>query len=67
MPKMDGYKFIEKLKQTAGYEKTPILVLSTLHDDESKQKAKAAGAIGWITKPFLPSQLIRSVTICLPK
>jgi two-component system chemotaxis response regulator CheY len=37
----------------------PIVFLSTESDDGAKQQAKAAGATGWMTKPFEPDQLVR--------
>lgn len=66
MPKMDGITMISKIRELANYKKTPILVISTEFNDEYKAKGKEAGANGWIVKPFIPSQLIKAVGICLP-
>ena len=65
MPKINGFKLISKIKEDPKYKKTPILVLSSLFDDESKKKARERGAIGWIVKPFLPNQLLKAVNLCL--
>ncbi|MGY2052872.1 response regulator [Methylobacterium sp. JK268] len=58
MPVMDGLEMIKGLRGVASLTGVPILFLSTESDDGVKQKAKAAGATGWITKPFKPEQLL---------
>jgi two-component system chemotaxis response regulator CheY len=57
MPNMNGLAFIRELRQLASYQGVPIVFLTTESDDTIKQEAKAAGATGWITKPFKPEQL----------
>ena len=57
MPNMDGLAFIQELRQIPTYKGVPIVFLTTESDDGVKQAAKAAGATGWITKPFKPEQL----------
>jgi two-component system chemotaxis response regulator CheY len=61
MPRMDGFGFIEAVRQDAQYRATPILVLTTESDDEKKLRARRAGATGWIVKPFDPAKLIAAV------
>lgn len=60
MPRLDGLGFIEKARQ-GNAKGTPILVLTTESDAEKKARARAAGATGWITKPFNPAQLLEAV------
>jgi len=67
MPNMDGLTYIEELRKIPQYNKTPILVLTTERSDEMKTKGKAAGATGWIVKPFVPDQLLKAVNIVLSK
>ena len=67
MPNMDGLTYIEELRKLPQYSKTPILVLTTERSDEMKTKGKAAGATGWIVKPFVPDQLLKAVNIVLNK
>lgn len=43
----------------------PILILTTESNDDFKARAKAAGATGWITKPFRPDQLSKMVELLL--
>ena len=61
MPVMDGITLIKELRTLANYKFTPILMLTTESGPEKKQEGKAAGATGWIVKPFNPDQLISTV------
>jgi two-component system, chemotaxis family, chemotaxis protein CheY len=61
MPRMDGYGFIEGVRRDARHRATPILVLSTESDPEKKNRARAAGATGWIVKPFGAESLVAAV------
>jgi len=61
MPVMDGFTFIKEARQTSVARTTPILVLTTDGDSDSKSQGKAAGATGWIVKPFSPDQLLAVV------
>jgi two-component system, chemotaxis family, chemotaxis protein CheY len=58
MPGMNGMQFIRELRKLPAYRGVPILFLTTESDAEMKKEAKAAGATGWITKPFQQDQLI---------
>ena len=61
MPRMDGFGFIEAVRADPGRRFTPILVLTTESDAEKKARARAAGATGWIVKPFDPKKLVDAV------
>jgi two-component system chemotaxis response regulator CheY len=61
MPRMDGLSFIRSLRSMSTYEKVPILMLTTESSDEMKSKGKAAGANGWLVKPFDPQRLTEVV------
>lgn len=58
MPRLDGVGLIKEVRGRAGYRFTPIIMLSTESSEEKKAAGKAAGATGWITKPFTPEQLL---------
>ncbi len=45
---------------------TPILMLTTESGDNRKAEGKAAGATGWIVKPFHPTQLLGVIGKVLP-
>jgi two-component system chemotaxis response regulator CheY len=61
MPRMDGLALVRSLRALPAYQKVPILVLTTESSDEMKQQGRAAGATGWIVKPFNPERLIEIV------
>jgi two-component system chemotaxis response regulator CheY len=66
MPVMDGITFIQEARRLAQLRYTPILMLTTESQDSMKQKGKAAGATGWIVKPFNPEQLLKVLAKVLP-
>ncbi len=61
MPNMDGISLIRELRALPSYKFTPLLMLTTESSPEKKQQGKAAGATGWIVKPFNPEQLLATV------
>lgn len=58
MPRMDGLSLVRHLRGHSAYRATPILILTTESSDEMKQAGRAAGATGWLVKPFDPHRLI---------
>lgn len=61
MPVMNGLEMIRSLRAKPGQAGVPILFLTTESDADLKAQARAAGATGWLTKPFQPDQLVRVV------
>ncbi len=61
MPEMDGITLIKNLRSKPSFKFTPILLLTTESQDSKKQEGKAAGATGWMVKPFNPDQLLTVV------
>lgn len=61
MPNMDGISLIKQLRTLPEYKFTPILTLTTESGAEKKGEGKAAGATGWIVKPFSPDQLLATI------
>ena len=61
MPVMDGISFIRKARLTVEARFVPILILTTESQQEKKLEAKAAGATGWIVKPFQPEKLVQTL------
>ena len=61
MPEMDGIEFIKQLRGMVNYRFTPIVMLTTESQEDKKREGKAAGASGWIVKPFKPEQLIEVI------
>ena len=61
MPRMDGFGFIEAVRRDESRRSMPVLVLTTEVDVEKKNRARAAGATGWIVKPFDPIKLVEAI------
>lgn len=61
MPRMDGLSLIKNLRALPQYRSTPILMLTTEAGDAMKAQGRAAGATGWLVKPFDPAKLLEVV------
>lgn len=57
----DGISLIGALRKLPAYASTPIIMLTTESSDEMKSKGRAAGATGWMVKPFDPNRLLEIV------
>jgi two-component system chemotaxis response regulator CheY len=57
MPHLDGIELIRKVRALPNYKYIPILMVTTESQDSKKQAGRAAGASGWIVKPFRSEQL----------
>lgn len=61
MPRLDGLGLTRKLREHPNFRNTPILILTTESSDQMKQAGRAAGATGWLVKPFDPNKLIQVI------
>lgn len=61
MPQIDGIGLIKEVRKIHTYSTVPILLLTTESQTAKKEEAKAAGATGWIVKPFVQEKLISVV------
>jgi len=61
MPVMDGLTLTRELRALPTFKFTPILVLTTEAGMDKKQEGRAAGATGWLVKPFNPDQLLATI------
>ena len=61
MPRLDGLGLTKKLREHPKFKSTPILILTTESSDQMKQAGRAAGATGWMVKPFDPVKLIEVI------
>jgi two-component system chemotaxis response regulator CheY len=66
MPNLNGIDLIKQVRLLPGYRFTPILMLTTEAQETRKKEGQAAGATGWIVKPFDPDQLLKVVKRVLP-
>lgn len=65
MPKLDGIGLIKEIRKIQEHRFIPIIMLTTESQESKKQEGKAAGASGWIVKPFKPQQLLSVVRMVL--
>jgi len=63
MPKIDGITLIKMIRKDTRHQLTPILVLTSevQISGNTKEEAKAAGATGWVIKPFIPEKLLAAI------
>jgi two-component system chemotaxis response regulator CheY len=61
MPRLDGIGLTQRLREHPSFKTTPILILTTESSDQMKQAGRAAGATGWLVKPFEPTKLIEVI------
>jgi two-component system chemotaxis response regulator CheY len=61
MPRLDGFGFLERVREQAQFRRTPVLMLTTESDAERRARARALGATGWIVKPFDPRKLLDAI------
>jgi two-component system chemotaxis response regulator CheY len=61
MPRMDGIGLTKRLRDNPKFKGTPILILTTESSDQMKQAGRAAGATGWLVKPFDPAKLLEVI------
>ncbi len=61
MPEVDGIELVKRIRAGSANRYVPIVLLTTESQDSKKQEARAAGATGWIVKPFRPDQLLAVV------
>ncbi len=67
MPVMDGLAFIKAVREKDEYKFTPILMLTTESQADMKAQGKAAGATGWLVKPFNPEMLLQVIAKVVPR
>lgn len=61
MPGIDGLELTRRLRESPKFKTTPILILTTESSDQMKMAGRAAGATGWLVKPFDPTRLIEVI------
>ncbi|MEN3067458.1 response regulator [Uliginosibacterium sediminicola] len=67
MPNLDGIGFVKEVKKMPLYRYTPIIILTTEHDENIVKAGQEAGVKAWVLKPFQPPQMLAAVAkLCLP-
>lgn len=62
MPRKSGLELLEDVKASGVAAQLPIIVMTTEGQPALVQRAKAAGAKGWLVKPFKPHVLVSAMT-----
>jgi two-component system alkaline phosphatase synthesis response regulator PhoP len=57
MPKIDGFEVCKKLRSNHTTRDIPVILLTSNHDEEVRQKSEKLGVLGYFTKPFSPKAL----------
>ncbi len=65
MPRIDGFKFLNMLKNRPELQDVPVIILTGMNDRERKLKGLEQGASDYITKPFDHEELVARVKIHL--
>jgi two-component system cell cycle response regulator DivK len=66
MPVVDGYAATRRIKAVAGLQDIPIIVVTSYALSGDDEKAREAGADGYVAKPFSPRQLLAKIREFLP-
>ena len=61
MPGMDGFELLAQLRRHAELQQVPVIFLTAAQDRELLLRAFAAGAVDYVTKPFIPEELLARV------
>lgn len=61
LPDMDGFQVLKQVRETAGYDAMPVLILSARDDTNAISRGIELGADGYLTKPYLPNALTSRV------
>lgn len=66
MPVMDGFAFIRALRADPENAGLPVLILTTETSRDKRDQGRAAGATGWLVKPFDPEKLVQTIRKVCP-
>ncbi len=61
IPTLSGIQLLEKLKENTQFSQIPIIIISSLSQDEDVLKGLEKGAVDYIPKPFSPQILIAKI------
>jgi len=66
MPDIDGYQLCSLCRKSSALRDIPIVMLTGRDGILDRVKAKMVGSVGYISKPFLPQELVKTVNTYLP-
>ncbi|HTH55937.1 MAG TPA: response regulator [Cyclobacteriaceae bacterium] len=62
MPEMDGLELLKALGASGLYKNIPVIILSTLEDNHTRERCLGHGAIAYLSKPFEAQELMQTVS-----
>ena len=65
MPGMDGFMFLQKVKEIATIKHIPVMMVTTESEGANIIKAIQAGAINYMVKPFSIEELMKKIVECI--
>ena len=67
LPHVSGFEICKAIKTDSSIFKTPVIIMSTLTDYDSKERVQQAGADFFIEKPYNLKETLAQINKCLPK
>ena len=61
MPEMSGMEFLTTLRESGLYKNIPVVILSTLQDERTKQSCLSEGAVAYVGKPFELEEFLAAI------
>ncbi len=61
LPDLDGFEVCRRLKDEQSTQRVPVVILTALDREEYRQRAFQCGAVAYLTKPFDPEQLLKTI------
>ena len=61
LPDLDGFEICRRIKGVPGTSQVPVIMLTAMDADDSRQRGLACGACEYLTKPFDPDALIEAI------
>jgi CheY-like chemotaxis protein len=66
MPEMDGLEALHRLKANETTRDIPVVVITSTYHSVTSKEVKTCGAVGFLTKPFSPAQLLAEIKRVAP-
>jgi two-component system, OmpR family, alkaline phosphatase synthesis response regulator PhoP len=67
LPIMDGFRVLHHIRATEGWQKVPVILLTSKKQESNIVRAFSEGANDYVTKPFQMEELIARIKRLLPK
>jgi DNA-binding response OmpR family regulator len=61
LPDIDGFEVCKQLKNEPDTRRVPVIMLTAMVDEASRQRGRECGAIEYLTKPFDPDRLMAAL------